>query len=67
MPGLAARRTPCGHPLSEARVAHRRHNHSAFNGYRRTASERSEVRCPCGHRWRTYAAYVDLLPGECDR
>lgn len=40
-----------------------RANYSAFNGYRRTQSEYSEVRCrKCGKIWRTKAAYVDSLP-----
>jgi hypothetical protein len=39
-------------------------NHSAFNGYRRTPSDYSEVAClgslgGCGARWRTKAAYVE--------
>lgn len=39
-----------------------RANYSAFNGYRRTPSDYSEVRClECGRRWRTKAAYVDNL------
>ncbi|MFJ4703160.1 hypothetical protein ACIP5N_33920 [Streptomyces sp. NPDC088768] len=41
----------------------RRANHSAFNGYRRTSSPYSQVRCHiCGAVWRTKAAYVDTLP-----
>lgn len=40
-----------------------RGNYSAFNGYRFTPSDYSEVRCErCGVRWRTKAAYVDTLP-----
>jgi hypothetical protein len=45
-------------------------NYSAFNGYQRTPSDYSEVRCTHashgvggGPRWRTKAAYVDTLPG----
>lgn len=38
-------------------------NYSAFNGYRRTPSPYSEIRCTaCGNRWRTKAAYADALP-----
>ena len=48
-------------------VTARRCNFSAFNGYRRTPSAWSEIRCVeelggCGERWRTKAAYVDQLP-----
>lgn len=40
-----------------------RSNRSAFNGYRYTPSEWSEVVCAIdGKRWRTKAAYVDQLP-----
>jgi hypothetical protein len=47
-------------------VTHRHHNHSAFNGYRRTESPTSEVVCvECRGRWRTRAAYVAELQGEC--
>lgn len=36
-----------------------RENHSAFNGYRATPSDWSEIRCEsCGGRWRTKANYV---------
>lgn len=43
-------------------VTQRRCNHSAFNGYQRTLSVYSEVRCLCcGVFWRTKAAYVDKL------
>lgn len=56
-----------------------RANYSAFNGYARTPSDYSAVRCspphdagPCsphhvsgaGAYWRTKAAYVDTLPHE---
>jgi hypothetical protein len=39
-------------------------NHSAFNGYRYTPSDYSEVECRsiyggCGVRWRTKARYAD--------
>ena len=35
-------------------------NHSAFNGYHRTPSAYSALRCgACGRVWRTKAAYVD--------
>lgn len=44
-----------------------RGNFSAFNGYRFTPSDYSEVTCRvvqggCGARWRTKAKYVDSLP-----
>lgn len=40
-----------------------RSNRSAFNGYRRTSSDYSEIRCnQCGTFWRTKAGYVDDLP-----
>lgn len=46
-------------------VTMRQYNASAFNGYRPTRSDYSEVRCPiCPGRWRTKAAYVDRLPDE---
>lgn len=45
------------------RVGNRKCNYSAFNGYRRTPSEYSEVVCTIdGRRWRTKAAYADTLP-----
>lgn len=38
-------------------------NYSAFNGYHRTRSDYSLVRCgACGRVWRTKAAYVSALP-----
>lgn len=41
----------------------RKGNRSAFNGYRWTPSDYSEVRCTvCGRSWRTKAKYVDALP-----
>jgi hypothetical protein len=41
-----------------------RANRSAFNGYRFTPSDYSQVRCAkCGATWRTKAAYVERLPG----
>lgn len=46
-------------------VTMRECNYSAFNGYRRTRSDYSEVVClapDCPGVWRTKAAYVDLLP-----
>jgi hypothetical protein len=46
-------------------VVARRCNYSAFNGYRWTPSDYSEVRCTrpdCLGRWRTKAKYVDALP-----
>jgi hypothetical protein len=46
-------------------VAVRKANYSAFNGYHRTPSDYSEIRCTaCPTRWRTKAAYVDRLPDE---
>lgn len=40
-------------------------NHSAFNGYKYTHSEYSEVHCrECGRFWRTKAGYVHTLPVE---
>lgn len=56
-----------GHCVREHRpgwtVTVREANYSAFNGYRRTPSAYSEVRCMiCGRRWRTKAAYVKTLP-----
>lgn len=54
------------HPKTEWFVAHREHNHSAFEGYRMTRSAYSEVKCTvCRKRWRTTAGYVDELPGGC--
>lgn len=48
---------------SSWRVTVYRANYSAFNGYRRTRSDYSEVTCTLdGHRWRTKAAYVEELP-----
>lgn len=49
------------------RVTARNCNYSAFNGYRRTYSDYSEVTCDrrlggCGRFWRTKAAYVAALP-----
>lgn len=44
-------------------VTVRKANYSAFNGYHRTPSAYSEVRCPtCPTTWRTKARYVDTLP-----
>lgn len=46
-------------------VAQYRCNYSAFNGYHRTPSDYSLVRCTvagCNKAWRTKAAYVDRLP-----
>jgi hypothetical protein len=48
-------------------VAAREVNYSAFNGYQRTPSDYSEIRCTapdCRARWRTKAAYVTELPDE---
>jgi hypothetical protein len=50
----------CSH--GDLEVQHRQHNHSAFNGYRYTPSDYSEVRCKtCDWRWRTRAKYVSRL------
>ena len=47
------------------RVTVYRGNFSAFNGYRFTPSDYSEVVCErCGARWRTKAKYVDSLPRQ---
>lgn len=46
-------------------VVERRCNYSAFNGYHRTPSDYSLVRCTapdCRGLWRTKAVYVDALP-----
>lgn len=44
-------------------VTVRHANHSAFNGYHRTPSDYSALRCVrCGRVWRTKAGYVALLP-----
>ncbi len=40
-------------------------HYSAFNGYRRTNSDFSQIFCPvCGMTWRTKAAYVNDLKLE---
>lgn len=49
------------------RVHARKCNYSAFNGYRRTRSDYSEIVCErrlggCAARWRTKAAYVADIP-----
>lgn len=60
---MAGLRCTCTKAQRDWRVIHKRHNHSAFNGYRWTASAYSAVRCwTCRHWWRTTAAYVDTLP-----
>lgn len=44
-------------------VVQRNCNYSAFNGYHRTPSDYSGVRCEhCGRYWRTKARYVRYLP-----
>ena len=44
------------------RISHWMHNHSAFNGYRETNSDYSEILClECHRSWRTKAGYVDTL------
>jgi hypothetical protein len=56
-------RATCGCRPREVEVVCLRHNHSAFNGYRRTRSAYSLVRCRrCGHPWRTRAAYALVAP-----
>lgn len=55
----------CKHPdyRSQWRVSQRHCSRSAFNGYRQTYSDWSEVVClACGARWRTKARYVATLP-----
>lgn len=49
------------------RVVTYKANFSAFNGYRLTRSDYSEIVCQsaaggCGARWRTKAQYVERLP-----
>jgi hypothetical protein len=40
-------------------------NYSAFNGYRRTPSRYSRIRCTrCRGTWRSRARYVDTLPRQ---
>lgn len=53
-----------GHPIELVSVVTYRGNYSAFNGYRFTPSDYSQLRCACGSTWRTNAAYVDELPDE---
>jgi len=44
------------------KIVHYRCNHSAFNGYHKTSSDYSLIRCmKCGHSWRTKAEYVNEL------
>lgn len=44
-------------------VVDRKCNYSAFNGYQRTPSDYSLIRCvTTGALWRTKAKYVDQLP-----
>lgn len=55
-------RCPWRHHRPEWRVTVYKANYSAFNGYRRTRSDYSEVMCLVDyHRWRTKAAYVDQI------
>lgn len=52
----------CGAGRAAWRVYTRKANHSAFNGYRRTPSNYSTVRCTaCSATWRTKADYVGEL------
>lgn len=49
-------------------VVERNYNRSAFNGYRRTYSDYSLVRCTasgCHGVWRTKAKFVNSLPDAC--
>lgn len=47
---------------SQWRVRVYRANYSAFNGYRKTSSDYSEVYCTvCRRAWRTKAKYVEEL------
>lgn len=67
---LAANRKCQREHYSDWVVIDRKCNYSAFNGYRRTRSAWSRVRCDspgCGRMWRTKAAYVDGLPDAGDR
>lgn len=44
------------------RIVNYQCNYSAFNGYKRTPSDYSLIRClECGSYWRTKAKYVDEL------
>ena len=52
-----------GHPFAGCKVTVWMGNYSAFNGYRFTPSDYSEVVCTaCETRWRTKANYVSMLP-----
>lgn len=62
--GFACKCDESKKPLGERRwfVSDRNCNHSAFNGYRRTWSDYSSIKCgTCRACWRTKAAYVCLL------
>jgi len=51
-------------PVNKRRwlVMDRNCNYSAFNGYRKTFSDYSAIRCMCcGAYWRTKSRYVDYL------
>jgi len=49
--------------MGEWVVVQYKSNRSAFNGYRLTPSDYSEIRClKCGNFWRTKARYVERLP-----
>lgn len=55
----------CWHGKEFWVVTDYRCNYSAFNGYRRTPSDYSQVKCTeCGTYWRSKGAYVDSLPRE---
>lgn len=61
MSGGAACRNPEHRP--QWRVIARNGNFSAFNGYRWTPSDYSELKCrACGAIWRTKARYVSTIP-----
>lgn len=51
-----------GHEIKNLIVLKRRCNYSAFNGYHRTPSDYSTVKCTaCNFSWRTKASYVESL------
>jgi hypothetical protein len=53
----------CSGPDPDVMVVQRMCNHSAFNGYHRTPSDWSSVRCLwCDSTWRTKAKYVSVKP-----
>jgi hypothetical protein len=64
---VGPRERPCsdgelGHPIDQVFIHTWHGNYSAFNGYRFTPSDYSELGCSrCGVSWRTNAAYVEEL------